>query len=78
MADITQILQAIDQGEVGANERLLAIVYAELRAMAASQMSSERPGHTLVPTALVHEAYIRLMGMPMPCNLKHGVTSSAP
>ena len=62
MADVTQILQAIEMGEVGANQRLLAIVYSELRSMAASEMSREKPGHTLVPTALVHEAYLRLVG----------------
>ena len=43
-------------------QRLLAIVYSELRSMAASEMSREKPGHTLVPTALVHEAYLRLVG----------------
>ncbi len=62
MTEITHILQAIDGGEAGAADRLLELVYAELRQVAASHLAHERVGHTLVPTALVHEAYLRLLG----------------
>jgi RNA polymerase sigma factor (TIGR02999 family) len=60
--DVTQLLLAVESGEEGASERLLERVYEELRAMARAQMARERPGHTLQPTALVHEAYLRLVG----------------
>lgn len=58
--DLTQILQAVDRGDNHASEELLPIVYAELRALAAARMRSEAVGHTLQPTALVHEAWLRL------------------
>jgi len=58
--DVTHILQAVAAGEAGAAERLWGAVYAELRALAAAQVARERPGQTLDPTALVHEAYLRL------------------
>ena len=60
-ADITQILQAIGRSEEGASERLLPLVYAELRRLAAARMSHEMAGQTLQPTALVHEAWLRLV-----------------
>ena len=60
MTDVTRILNAIEQGDERAADRLLPVVYEELRRLAAQQMSRERPGHTLQATALVHEAYIRL------------------
>ena len=61
MNDVTQILTAIEQGDAGASEELLPLVYNELRRMAAHKMASERPGHTLQPTALVHEAWLALV-----------------
>ena len=61
MTDVTRILNALDQGDAKAAEQLLPLVYEELRLLAAQHMSRERPGHTLQATALVHEAYIRLV-----------------
>jgi RNA polymerase sigma factor (TIGR02999 family) len=61
--EITEYLRAWEQGDDGALERLLPMVYAELRAIAARQLGSERAGHTLQPTALAHEAYLRLQGL---------------
>jgi RNA polymerase sigma factor (TIGR02999 family) len=62
MTDVTRILNAIEQGNAGATEELLPLVYEELRLLAAQKMSQEPPGQTLQATALVHEAYIRLIG----------------
>ena len=62
MSDVTRILNAIEQGDAGATEKLLPLVYEELRLLAAQKMSQEQPGQTLQATALVHEAYIRLVG----------------
>lgn len=62
MDDATQILKAIEQGDARATEQLLPLVYDELRRLAAHKMANERPGHTLQPTALVHEAWLRLVG----------------
>jgi RNA polymerase sigma factor (TIGR02999 family) len=59
--DVTQLLAAIDRGDDRAHERLLTLVYDELRAIAGAKMANEPTGHTLQPTALVHEAYIRLL-----------------
>jgi RNA polymerase sigma factor (TIGR02999 family) len=59
--DVTRILSAIEQGDGAAAEKLLPLVYHELRRLAAQRLSNERPGQTLQPTALVHEAYIRLV-----------------
>jgi RNA polymerase sigma factor (TIGR02999 family) len=61
MADVTQILDAIEHGDPSAAEKLLPLVYDELRKLAAERMAHERPGQTLQATALVHEAYIRLV-----------------
>jgi len=61
--EITEILRAWEQGDDGALERLLPMVYAELRSIAAKHLRSERPGHTLQPTALANEAYLRLRGL---------------
>jgi RNA polymerase sigma factor (TIGR02999 family) len=61
MTDITRILSAIEQGDPSAAEQLLPLVYDELRKMAAQKMAREKPGQTLQATALVHEAYIRLV-----------------
>lgn len=62
MNDVTQILEQIDQGDLAAPERLLPLVYDELRRLAASKMGRESPGQTLEATALVHEAYVKLVG----------------
>ncbi len=62
MSEVTRILSAIVSGDPGAAERLLPLVYDELRRLAAARMADEKPGHTLQPTALVHEAYLRLVG----------------
>lgn len=60
---ITEYLRAWEQGDDGALERLLPLVYSELRAIAGRHLGGERPGHTLQPTALVNEAYLRLRGL---------------
>jgi RNA polymerase sigma factor (TIGR02999 family) len=62
MSDVTVILSAIEQGDSNAAAELLPIVYRELRALAAQRLAQEKPGHTLQATALVHEAYLRLVG----------------
>src|SRR5512137_2507354 len=61
-ADITQVLEAAQQGDPKAAEELLPLVYTELRKLAASKMAREMPGQTLQPTALVHEAWLRVSG----------------
>ncbi len=60
MSDVTRLLAAIQHGDARAGEELLPLVYAELRALARAKMAREQPGHTLQPTALVHEAWLRL------------------
>jgi RNA polymerase sigma factor (TIGR02999 family) len=62
MNDVTRILSAIDQGDPRAAEQLLPLVYDELRKLAAQRLAQEKPGQTLQATALVHEAYLRLVG----------------
>ena len=62
MTDVTRILSAIEQGEPNAAEQLLPLVYDQLRRLAASRLAREKPGQTLDATALVHEAYLRLIG----------------
>jgi DNA-directed RNA polymerase specialized sigma24 family protein len=62
MADVTQLLAAIECGQAQATEELLPLVYDELRRLARQKLADERAGHTLEPTALVHEAYLRLVG----------------
>ena len=62
MSEVTRILSAIEQGEAHAAEQLLPLVYDELRKLAAQRLAEERPGQTLQATALVHEAYVRLVG----------------
>ena len=66
MSDVTQLLQAIEQGNAQAAQKLLTLVYDELRRVAAHKMASEAPGHTLQPTALVHEAWLHLGGDQQP------------
>jgi RNA polymerase sigma factor (TIGR02999 family) len=62
MSDVTRILEAIEGGDARAAGELLPAVYEELRRLAARRLAQERPGQTLQPTALVHEAYLRLVG----------------
>jgi RNA polymerase sigma factor (TIGR02999 family) len=62
MSEVTRILSAINQGDPHAAAQLLPLVYEELRRLAAQRLAQERPGQTLEPTALVHEAYLRLVG----------------
>ncbi len=62
MADVTHILKSIEQGDPQAAAHLLPLVYDELRKLAAARLARESPGHTLQATALVHEAYLRLVG----------------
>src|SRR5437588_8014447 len=62
MSDVSHILSAIEQGDPHAAEQLLPLVYDELRKLAAQRLAQEKPGHTLQATALVHEAYLRLVG----------------
>jgi len=62
MDDVTHILSAIEQGDLHAAEQLLPLVYDELRQLAAARLTQEKPGQTLQATALVHEAYLRLVG----------------
>jgi len=66
MSEITHIFSQIEQGNAQAVEDLLPLVYGELRRLAAQKMRHERPGCTLQPTALVHEAYLRLVGAGQP------------
>src|SRR6476659_8491768 len=66
MSEVTRILSAIEQGDPSAAELLLPLVYEELRRLAAQKLAEEKPGQTLQPTALVHEAYLRLVGGSQP------------
>src|SRR5262245_62455462 len=66
MNDVTRVLSAIEQGDPKAPEQLLPIVYEELRKFAAQRLAHEKPGQTLQATALVHEAYLRLIGSETP------------
>ena len=66
MSDATLLLNAVEQGDPQAAAKLLELVYEELRRLAASQLSRELPGQTLQPTALVHEAWLRLVGSKNP------------
>jgi RNA polymerase sigma factor (TIGR02999 family) len=64
MSELSRILEAIDADDPKAAEQLLPLVYAELRRLAAQKLAHETPGQTMQPTALVHEAYLRLVGNP--------------
>lgn len=66
MAEVTQVLARIESGDPSASEQLLSLVYQELRQLAAARLAHERPGQTLQATALVHEAYLRLVGAGKP------------
>ncbi len=71
MNEVTRILSAVEQGEPQAAEQLLPLVYDELRRIAAAQMAREKPGQTFDATALVHEAYLRLVGDQKFANSRH-------
>jgi RNA polymerase sigma factor (TIGR02999 family) len=66
MSDVTRILSAIESGDQEASDKLLPLVYQELRKLAAAKLSKEKPGQTLQPTMLVHEAYLRLVDVEQP------------
>jgi len=66
VSDVTRILTAIEQGDTNAADKLLPLVYEELRKLAAQKMANEMAGQTLQPTALVHEAWLRLVGQESP------------
>src|SRR5215472_15982921 len=66
MSDVTQILSAIEAGDPKAAAELLPLVYDELRKLAAARLAEEKPGQTLQATALVHEAYLRMVGGDRP------------
>src|SRR5580658_10654298 len=68
MSEVTRILSAIERGDPKAAEQLLPLVYDELRRLAAQRLAQEKPGQTLEPTALVHEAYLRLVS---PADAEH-------
>jgi RNA polymerase sigma factor (TIGR02999 family) len=71
MSEVTRILSAIEEGDPSAAEQLLPIVYDELRRLAAQKLAQEKPGQTLQATALVHEAYIRLVASEREANGGH-------
>jgi RNA polymerase sigma factor (TIGR02999 family) len=79
MSDVSTILTAIEQGDPQAAEQLLPLVYDELRKLAASKLAREKPGQTLSPTALVHEAYLRLTDglAPVFANRRHFFAAAA-
>src|SRR6476620_12482770 len=80
MSDVTLILSQIEQGNPQAAEMLLPLVYDELRKLAAARLVQEQPGQTLQATALVHEAYLRLVDQPMPqewANRRHFFAAAA-
>ena len=62
MSDVTRILSQVESGDPAAAEQLLPLIYDELRKLAAAKLAQEQPGQTLQATALVHEAYVRLVG----------------
>lgn len=77
MTDVTRILDAIEQGDPQAAEQLLPLVYDELRKLAAQKLAQEKPGQTLDATALVHEAYLRLVGDQHFENRRHFFAAAA-
>ena len=77
MTEVTRILSAIQQGDPHAAEQLLPLVYQELRQLAAQKLAQEKPGQTLQATALVHEAYLRLVGDQQFENRRHVFAAAA-
>ena len=78
MTDVTRILSAIEQGDPKAAEQLLPLVYDELRKLAAQKLAHEKPGQTLQATALVHEAYLRLVGAERGAGTGTAAATSSP
>src|SRR4029453_1615345 len=76
-SDVTRILSAVEQGDPQAAEQLLPLVYDELRRLAAQKLAHEVPGHTLDAPALVHEAYLRLVGDQQFANRRHFFAAAA-
>jgi RNA polymerase sigma factor (TIGR02999 family) len=77
VSDVTQILERVEKGDRKASEELLPLVYDELRRLAAQKMAQEHPGQTLQPTALVHEAWLRLAGESHWNNRQHFFRAAA-
>jgi len=79
MSDVTQLLSAIDAGDPKAADQLLPLVYDELRKLAVVRMANEKPGQTLQPTALVHEAWLKIAGNGQPhfANRRHFFKAAA-
>jgi RNA polymerase sigma factor (TIGR02999 family) len=77
MTEVTRILSAIEHGDPSAAEQLLPLVYDELRKLAAAKLAQEKPGHTLEATALVHEAYLRLVGDQQFADRRHFFAAAA-
>jgi RNA polymerase sigma factor (TIGR02999 family) len=77
MSEVSQILNAIEQGDPSAAGQLLPLVYGELRRLAAAQLARERPGQSFEATALVHEAYLRLVGDQQFANRRHFFAAAA-
>ena len=77
MSEVTHILSAIEQGDPQAAEQLLPLVYDELRKLAAQKMAQEKPGQTLDATALVHDAYLRLVGDRQFASRRHFFAAAA-
>src|SRR5262245_53033968 len=73
MTDVTRILSQIDAGDPEAAEKLLPLVYEELRKLAAAKLAQEKPGQTLQATALVHEVYLRLVDLSHPQDFENRV-----
>jgi RNA polymerase sigma factor (TIGR02999 family) len=77
MSEVTRILSAIEKGDPHAAQQLLPLVYDELRKLAAQKLAQEKPGQTLQATALVHEAYLRLVGDQQFANRRHFFAAAA-
>src|SRR5437899_8713722 len=77
MSEVTRLLLAVEQGDAAAAEQLLPLVYDELRTLAAQKLAQEKPGQTLEATALVHEAYLRLVGDQQFANRRHFFAAAA-
>src|SRR5262252_9676265 len=77
MSEVTRILSAIEHGDAQAAEQLLPLVYDELRKLAAAKLAQEKPGQTLDATALVHEAYLRLVGDRQFASRRHFFAAAA-
>src|SRR5262245_32587881 len=77
MSDVSRILAQVDSGDPTAAQQLLPLIYDELRKLAAARLAHEKPGQTLQATALVHEAYLRLVGKPRVRNQDSGASEES-